>query len=59
MKFMGDLPFSIYLAFEATPGKKIYNFDKDSSLYFVSYSFVVGVHPKLGIEKIFVVQSST
>ena len=41
-KFMGDLPFSIYFNFETTSGKINYNFDKDSCLYLVSYSFVGG-----------------
>ena len=46
MKFMGDPPFSIYFDFEATSGKKIYNFNENSFLYLVSYSFVVAFHPK-------------
>ena len=57
MKFMGDLPFSIYFDFETTSEKKIYNFDKDSTLYPVSYAFVVPFHPNLNIEKKFVVRS--
>ena len=58
MKSMEDLPFSIYFDFETTSGKKIYNFDEDSSLYPVSYAFAVAFHPDLNIEKIFVVKSS-
>ena len=57
MKFTGDLPFSIYSDFETTPGRKIYNFDEDSTLYPVSYAFVVAFHPSLIIDKIFVVRS--
>ena len=57
MKFIGDLPFSIYFDVETTSGKKIYNFDEGSCLYPVSYFFVVAFHPKLNLEKIFVVRS--
>ena len=57
MKFMGDLPFSIYFDFETTSAKKIYNFDEDSCLYPVSYSFEVTFYLKISIEKIFVVRS--
>ena len=57
MKFMGDLPFSIYFDFETTSGKKIYNFDKDSTLNPVSHACVVAFHPNLNIGKIFVVRS--
>ena len=56
MKFMGDLPFSIQFDFETASGKKIYNFDEDSTLYPVSYAFVATFHPNLNIEKIFVVR---
>ena len=57
MKFMGDLPFSIYFDLETTTGKKVYNFDEDATLYPVSYAFVVVFYPSLNIEKIFVVRS--
>ena len=57
MKLMGDLPFAMYFDFEATSGKKIYNFDEDCTLYPVSYVFVVAFHPGLDIEKFFVVRS--
>ena len=57
MKFMGDLPFSIYFDFEATSGKSIYNFDEDSTLYPLSYSFLIAFQPDLNIEKIFVVRT--
>ena len=56
MKFMGDIPFSIYFDLETTTGKKIYNFDEDATLYSVSYAFVVAFHPSLKIEKIPVVR---
>ena len=52
MKFMGDIPFSIYFDLEVTTGKKIYNLDEDATLYPVSYAFVVTFHPFLNIEKI-------
>lgn len=45
------------LWFELTSGKEIYNFDDDCTFYPVSYAFVVAFHPKLDIEKIFVVRS--
>ena len=57
IKFMGDLPFAIYFGSETTSGKKIYNFDKDCTLYPVSHAFVVAFHPKREIEKNFVVRS--
>ena len=57
MKFMGDLPFSIYFDLETTTGKKVYNFDEDATLYPVSYAFVITFHPSLNIEKISVVRS--
>ena len=49
IKFMGDLPFSIYFDFQTTLGKKIYNFDEESTFYLVSYPFVVAFHPPLNI----------
>ena len=57
MKFMGDLPFSIYFDLETTTGKKVYNFDEDATKYPGSYAFVVVFNPSLNIEKIFVVRS--
>ena len=57
MKFMGDLPFSIYFDLETTTGKKVCNFDEDATLYPVSYAFVITFHPSLNIEKISVVRS--
>ena len=51
MKFMGDLPFTIYFDLEAATGKKVYNFDEDATLYPVSYAFVIAFHPSLNIEK--------
>ena len=57
MTFMGDLPFSIYFDSETNSGKKIYNFDEDSTLYSVSYAFVVAFHSDVNTEKIFVVRS--
>ena len=57
MKFMEDLLFPIYFDFETTSGKKIYNFDDDSTLYSVSYAFMVAFHPKLNIGKLFLVKS--
>ena len=56
MKFMSDLLFAIYFHFETTSGKKIYNFDKDCTLYSVSYAFVNAFHSVIDIEKIFVVK---
>ena len=32
MKFMGDLPFSIYFDLETTTGKTFYNFDEGPTL---------------------------
>ena len=32
VKFMGDLPFSIYFNSETTSGKKVYHFDGDATL---------------------------
>ena len=49
IKFMGDLPFSIYFDFQTTLGKKIYNFDEESTFSLVSYPFVVAFHPPLNI----------
>ena len=57
MKFMGDIPFSTYFDLETTTGEKVYNFDKDATLYPVSYAFVVAFHPSLNIEKTPVVRS--
>ena len=57
MKFMGDIPFSIYFDLETTTGKKIYNFDEDATLYPASYAFLVAFHPSLNIEKIPIVRS--
>ena len=54
---MGDVPFSIYFDFETTCGKKVYNFDKDVTLYPVSYAFVVAFHLSLNLDRIFVVRS--
>ena len=45
MKFMGDLPFSIYFDLETTRGKKVYNFDEDATLYPVSYTFCDSISP--------------
>ena len=57
IKLMGDLPFSICFDLETTTGKKVYNFDKNATLYPVSYAFVIALHPSLNIEKISVVRS--
>ena len=57
MKFMGDLPFSIYFDLETTTDKKVYNFDEGATLYPVSYAFVITFHPSLKIEKVSVVRS--
>ena len=57
MKFLGDIPFSIYFYLETTTGKKFCNFDEDATLYRVSYAFVVAFQPSLDIEKILVVRS--
>lgn len=57
MKFMGDLPCSIYFDLETTTGKNVYNFDEDATLYPVSYAFVVVSHPSLKIEKILIFRS--
>ena len=57
MKFMGDIPFSIYFDLETTTGNKVYNFDEDATLYPVSYAFVVAFHLSLNIEKRPVVRS--
>ena len=54
---MGDIPFSIYFDLKITTGKKVYNFDEDTTLYPVSYAFVVAFHPSSNIEKIPVVRS--
>ena len=57
MKFMGDLPFSIYFDLETTTDKKVYNFDEGATLYPVPYAFVIAFHPSLNIEKVSVVRS--
>ena len=57
IKFMGDIPFSIYFDLEIATGKKIYNLDEDATLYPVSYAFVVAFHPLLNIEKITIFRS--
>ena len=57
IKFMGDLPLSIYFDLETTTGKKVYNFDEDATLYPVFYTFVMAFHPSLNIEKIPVIRS--
>ena len=57
MTFMGDVLFSIYFDFETTPGKKVYNFEEDASLYSVSYTYVVVFHPSLNIENLSAVRS--
>ena len=44
MKFMGDIPFSVYFDLKTTTGKKNYNFDEDATLHSVSYAFVVAFH---------------
>lgn len=56
IEFMGEVPFAVYFDFERKPGKKNFIFDEDSTLYPVSYSFVVAFHPDLNLEKIFVVR---
>ena len=57
MKFMGDIPFSIYFDLETTTGRKVHNIDKDATFYLVSYAFVVAFYLSLNIEKICVVRS--
>ena len=57
MKFMGNLPFSIYFYSETTAGKKVDDFDEDPTLSPVSYAFVIAFYPSLDIEKISVVRS--
>ena len=57
IKFMGDLPLSIYFDLETTTGKKVYNFGKDATLYPVSYTFVMAFHPSLNNERIPVIRS--
>ena len=57
MKFVGDVPFSIYFDFKTTADKKVYNFEEDASLYPVSYTFVVAFHHLLNLEKLSVVRS--
>ena len=52
-KIYGDLPFTNYFGFETMLGNMIYN----CTLYPVSYAFVVTFHPKLDIEKTFVVRN--
>ena len=47
---MCDVPFSIYFDFETTSGK-------NCTLYPISYAFAVPIHPKLNIEKIYIVRS--
>lgn len=54
VKFVGDLPFSIYFDFETTAGKKVYHFDKDATLFPASCALVT---TSLNIDKIFVVRS--
>ena len=51
MKFMGDIPFSIYFDLKTTTGKKVYNFDEDAALYSVSYAFIVTFHRPLTLKK--------
>ena len=48
---------SIYFGFETTCGKKVYNFNKDATLYPVSYAFVVAFHPSLNLDRSFEVRS--
>ena len=54
---MGDPPISIYFDLETTTGEKVYNFDEYTTLYLVSYAFVIAFHLSLNIEKIWVVRS--
>ena len=56
-KIYGDLPFTSYFGFETMLGNKICYFDDDCTLYPASYAFVVTFHPKLDIEKTFVVRN--
>ena len=37
--------------------KKNYNFDENCTFYPISYAFAVPIHPKLNIEKIYIVRS--
>ena len=57
MKFMGDIPFSIYFDLETPTVKKVYNFDEDATLYPVYYALVVAFHASLNTGKIPVVRS--
>ena len=50
---MGQVPFSIYSDLEMTSG----DIDEESTLYSVSYVFVVVFHPNLDTDRIFVVTS--
>lgn len=54
IEFMGEAQFAVHFDFETKPGKKYFIFDEDSTLYPVSYSFVVAFHPDLSLKKIFV-----
>ena len=57
MKFMGDMLFSIYFDLKTPTGKKVHNFDEDTTFYPVSYAFVVTFFLSLNIEKIPIVRS--
>ena len=56
VKFMGNVPFSIYFDFRP-PVEKIYNSGEDAMLYPVSYAFVVAFYLSLNLDRIFVVRS--
>ena len=59
IKFMGDLPVSIYFDLETTCGKKIYEFEEVAEMYPISYAFVVAFNPCLNLERIFTVLSNS
>lgn len=57
VKFMGDLPFSIYFDLETTCEKKIYEFEEAAKMYSISYAFFVAFNPCLNLNGIFAERS--
>ena len=53
VKFMGDLPFSIYFDLETTFEKKIYELEEAAKMYPISYAFFVAFNPCLNLNGIF------
>ena len=55
--FTIELPFAIYFNFETISGKKTYDLNQDTDFYPVSYTMVIAFHPKLNLDKTFIVRS--